>query len=52
MTPTRAMRGAISLSNSPHLAAKPYSQRANPVRLPPGRAGLATRPLATGSASK
>ena len=28
MTPMRSVRGAISLSTSPHLAAKPYSQRA------------------------
>src|SRR6516225_6357404 len=49
MTPMRTVRGAISLSTSPHLAAKPYSQRANPVTLPPGRARLATRPLAIGS---
>src|SRR5262249_21333801 len=47
--PMRTVRGAISLSTSPHFAAKPYSQRANPVTLPPGRAGLATRPAATGS---
>ena len=39
----------MSLSNSSHLPLSPYSNRLNPVRLPPGRARLSTYPAPTGS---
>jgi hypothetical protein len=48
-TATRFNEGAISLSNSSHLAAIAYSYIMNPVTLPPGRARLSTWPAATGS---
>src|SRR5258707_2924985 len=43
--------GAISLSSSSHFALVPLSKLINPVALPPGRARLSTRPVATGSAA-
>ena len=48
-TATWVRRGATCLSSSSHLALKPYSNPANPVVLPPGRAKLATKPAPTGS---
>ena len=48
-TATRVRRGATCLSSSSHLALRPYSNPANPVVLPPGRAKLATKPAPTGS---
>src|SRR5262249_30736309 len=49
MTPTRASLGAISLSRSSHLLPIANSYMLKPVRLPPGRVMLATKPCATGS---
>ena len=48
-TATRITPGAISLSSSSHLPLSPYSNRLNPVTLPPGRARLSTKPAPTGS---
>src|SRR5262245_9481871 len=48
-TATRAMPGAICLSNSIHLPLKLYSKLMKPVALPPGRARLCTHPAPTGS---
>jgi hypothetical protein len=45
MTIARLTRGAISLSSSSHFPLMPYSNRRNPVVLPPGRDRLATRPI-------
>ena len=50
---TRAMRrarGAISVSSSMRLPLRIDEKRLTPVRLPPGRLRLATRPWPTGSA--
>ena len=41
---TRAMRGAISLSIASHLPVMLSSYSSKPVRFPPGRARLATKP--------
>jgi hypothetical protein len=41
--------GAISLSIAAHLPVMPFSYSSKPVRLPPGRARLATNPDPTGS---
>jgi hypothetical protein len=41
-TATRVTEGAISLSNSSHLAPMLYSKFMKPVTLPPGRARLST----------
>src|SRR5262249_14717504 len=46
---TRVTLGAVSLSNSSHLAAMLYSVPIKPVTLPPGRARLSTKPALTGS---
>ena len=51
MTAARVMRGAISLSSSSHFPLMLYSNRVNPVTLPPGRARLSTKPAPTGSAT-
>src|SRR5258706_2734390 len=51
MTATRVTAGAISLSSSIHFPLMPYSNRVNPVKLPPGRARLSTKPAPTGSAT-
>ena len=45
----RVTGGAISLSNSSHLPPIVGSKLVSPVRLPPGCARLATKPLPTGS---
>ena len=47
-TATRFTPGEISLSSSSHLAAMPYSNKMNPLALPPGCARLATTPAQTG----
>ena len=49
MKATRARRGATSLSIASHFPIMPLSYCIIPVRSPPGRAKLATRPEATGS---
>ena len=51
MTAARVTRGASSLSSSSHFPLIPYSNRAKPVALPPGRARLSTKPAPTGSAT-
>src|SRR6516164_9216227 len=48
---TRAVRGAISLSSSSHLAAIVGSIVTKPVMFPPGCGKLATKPLPIGSAT-
>jgi len=40
--------GAISLINSTHFPANPYSGLVKPVALPPGRARLSAKPAPTG----
>ena len=50
-TATRVTRGANSLSNSSHFGLIPYSNKMNPVVLPPGRARLSTKPAPTESAA-
>ena len=49
MMPARVTPGAICLSSSSHFDPVVASNILDPVRLPPGRARLATKPLATGS---
>src|SRR4030088_1809601 len=44
ITPTRARRGAISLSKPGHLPPTENSNMLKPVRLPPGLAMVATKP--------
>src|SRR5437879_675631 len=51
-TPTPESVGADSMSNCRHFALKSGKSRNTPVTLPPGRARLATKPLATGSLSR
>jgi hypothetical protein len=48
-TATRAVPGTSSRSNSNRFADKSIARKVMPVRLPPGRARLATRPRLTGS---
>jgi hypothetical protein len=48
----RIRRGAISLSIASHLPTMLPSYNSSPVRLPPGRARLATKPEPTGSETK
>jgi hypothetical protein len=45
---TRATRGAIPLSSSSNFDPKLGSKTEKPVKLPPGRARLCTKPSATG----
>src|SRR5205823_11098583 len=49
MTPTRARSGAISFSSSSHFPPTENSNMLKPVRLPPGRVTLVTKPCSTGS---
>src|SRR5437867_3308141 len=50
-TASRVRRGAASLSSSIRLPESSGEMRVSPVRLPPGRARLVTKPEATGSAT-
>src|SRR5262249_38331269 len=49
MTPTRAVRGRVSLSSSSRFIASSGEIIERPVTLPPGRPRLATSPAPTGS---
>ena len=51
MSAARLSPGAISESSSTHLPPSVASKRAKPVMFPPGGLSLATKPLATGSAT-
>src|SRR5262249_8506110 len=51
-TPTSESVGTDSISSCRHFALKSGKSRNTPVTLPPGRARLLTKPLATGSLSR
>src|SRR5258708_149736 len=51
-TPTPESVGTHSMSSCKHFALKSGKSRNTPVTLPPGRARLLTKPLATGSLSR
>src|SRR5271169_3131538 len=52
MIATRLTPGASSMSNSSHLPPSVASMLMKPVRFPPGRGRLATKPALTGSATE